>query len=182
MNDRGCWTLKEEIDTHVFDESLCEAIIATCNNQGIKSVVDIGCGNGAYTRRILSAGLYCDGFDGSPLTVEMTNFICSVRDFSQRQNIGKYGLVLSLEVGEHIPAEYEDIFIDNLTDAAMGLIILSWAVPGQGGTGHVNCQNNSYIIRQMAERGFFYDSLATQYLRHKATIPWFKNTILTFER
>jgi hypothetical protein len=29
MNDRGCWTLKEEIDTHVFDESLCEAIIAT---------------------------------------------------------------------------------------------------------------------------------------------------------
>jgi SAM-dependent methyltransferase len=182
MNERGCWTLKSETDTHVIDESLCDAIITVCENYGIKSIADIGCGNGSYTRRFLNAGFYCDGFDGSPLTEELTNAICRTMDFSAKQEIGQYGLVLSLEVGEHIPKEYEQVFLDNLVRAASETIILSWAVVGQGGDGHVNCQDNDYIIQQMNDRGFSFDPVTTEYLRDKAKISWFKNTILTFEK
>jgi hypothetical protein len=181
MDVRGNWTLKSEIDTHVFDESLCNAIVTVCDNRGIISVVDIGCGNGSYTEYILKNGIDCSGFDGSPLTPELSGYLCGVKDFSRPQNIGKYGLVLSLEVGEHIPKEYEQIFLDNLVNAAIGLIVLSWAVVGQGGDGHVNCQNNDYVIQQMEDRGFFYDLETTDYLRNKCSISWFKNTILAFE-
>lgn len=182
MDNRGCWTLKAETDTHVFDEALCNAVITVCRNQGIKSIVDIGCGNGSYVRYFNHNGFNCWGYDGSPMTKQLTKGLCARKDFSEKVDIGKFGLVLSLEVGEHIPKEYEDIFLDNLVNAAIGLIIISWAIEGQGGDGHVNCRNNDYVIQQMENRGFFYDPVTTQYLREKASINWFGNTILVFER
>ena len=139
MDVRGNWTTKEETDTHVFDRALCDAIIIVCENQGINSIIDIGCGNGAYTKHFLMNGFDCMGFDGSPMTKELTKGLCEVRDFSEPVYIGKFGLVLSLEVGEHIPAEFEQTFLDNLVDNSIDLIIMSRAVEGQGGTGHVNC-------------------------------------------
>jgi hypothetical protein len=181
MNERGCWTLKSETDTHVFDKSLCDAIITVCNNHGIRSIVDIGCGNGSYVNYLNDEGLNCWGYDGSPMTKELTDGQCKRKDFSEPVDIGKFGLVLSLEVGEHIPKEYEQIFLDNLVNAAIGLIIISWAVEGQGGDGHVNCRNNNYVIQQMENRGFYYDPLTTEYLRDKSVINWFKSTILAFE-
>jgi hypothetical protein len=182
MDLKGCWTTKQETDTHVFDQSLCDAIITICNNQNIKTVADIGCGDGSYTKHFIYNSIVCDGFDGSPLTTELTWGLCYIKDFSEPQNIGKYGLVLSLEVGEHIPAEYEQIFFDNLVNASIGLIILSWAVEGQGGDGHINCRDNDYIIQQMKDRGYDFDKDTTEYLKDKATVPWFKNTVLVFER
>ena len=41
--------------------------------------------------------------------------------------------VMSLEVGEHIPADYEAIFLDNLARHAKEGVLLSWARPNQGG-------------------------------------------------
>lgn len=178
MDLRGIWTIKQEYDTHVFDMNLCNAIISVCQNHNIKTIVDIGCGNGSYVKHFLDNKLDCDGFDGSHLTPDF----CYIQDFSKPQRIGKYGLVLSLEVGEHIPKQYEQIFLDNLVDASISLIILSWAVEGQGGDGHVNCKNNDYIIRQMNNRGYYYDVETTDFLRDKCTIPWFKYTLMTFER
>jgi hypothetical protein len=177
MNERGYWTLKEEYITHQFDESLCNAIITVCNNQNIKSIVDIGCGNGSYVQYFNDSGFNCWGYDGSPMTPDF----CKVQDFSDRVNIGKFGLVLSLEVGEHIPEDYEQIFLDNLVSASINLIIFSWAVEGQGGDGHVNCKNNDYVIRQMADRGYDFDKETTDFLRDKCSIPWFKYTLMTFE-
>lgn len=178
MDLKGCWTLKSEFDTHVFDQSLCDAIITVCQNQNIRSIADVGCGNGAYTKYFLDNDIDCDGFDGSPMTPDF----CYQVDFSVPQVIGKYGLVLSLEVGEHIPEKYEQIFLDNLVDASINLIILSWAIEGQGGDGHVNTRNNDYIIQQMANRGYDFNKETTEYLRDRCSISWFKQTLMTFER
>jgi len=177
MNDRGIWTLKEEIDTHVFDVSLCDQIILLFNG----SIVDIGCGDGSYTRHLIENGFDCVGYDGSPLTPELSSGLCGVKDFSEPVNIGRFDIVLSLEVGEHIPAPYEEIFIDNICKAAKQFIILSWAVPGQGGTGHVNCRGNDYIINKIQERGGTFDPVLTQKLRDSATLSWFKNTLIIFQ-
>ncbi|CAG5124210.1 unnamed protein product, partial [Candidula unifasciata] len=40
-----------------------------------------------------------------------------------------YDWVVSVEVGEHIPAKFEDIYLDNLARHAKEGIVLSWAVP-----------------------------------------------------
>ena len=70
-------------------------------------------------------------------------------------------------MGEHIPPEGEQAFMDNLVRLARpggGIIILTWAHPGQGGFHHVNCQEQSYIIEQMEKRGVKYDAGMTNAL------------------
>lgn len=178
IHERGYWTSEKETDTHEFDESLAKAMVHLFGFA--ESVVDIGCGNGEYTRHFINCGIRCKGFDGNPNTPLITNNICKVMDFSQPVDIGKFHLVLSLEVGEHIPAEYEQIFIDNLVKSSSGIIALSWAVEGQPGIGHVNCRNNDYIIKELEKRGFEYVANPSGYLRAKSTLPWFKNTLMVF--
>jgi SAM-dependent methyltransferase len=173
MNERGIWTTPEEIATHQFDKRLTDAII---NLFEINTAVDIGCGNGSYTKYLIEHGIKCRGFDGSPLTMPP----CEILDFSRIQNIGKYDLVLCLEVGEHIPVIYQDTFIDNVCNAAYKNIILSWAVEGQGGDGHVNCHDNYYVIGEFQRRGFLLDAYVTNLLRLEASISWFKQTVMAF--
>jgi SAM-dependent methyltransferase len=180
INERGIWLTKELTDTHVFDKALSDAIIRLFPD--VKTAVDIGCGNGTYTGNFINNGIDCIGFDGSPLTPDLTFRVCHIRDFSEPQNIGEYDLVLSLEVGEHIPREFEDVFLDNVCGAAKRFIVLSWAVVGQGGNGHLNERNNDYIIERIEGKGFWYLSKKTEYLREASEISYFKNTILVFAR
>lgn len=181
MNERGSWTTNDETNTHDWDKLLAGAIITICQNLQVKSIIDIGCGNGGYTMNFLKHGINCVGYDGSPLTPEITKSICQIKDFSEIVDLGKFDLVLSLEVGEHIPVKYEQIFIDNVCHAAKDLITISWGIEGQLGYGHVNCRNNDYVIAEFEKRNFIFDKETTDYLREKSTFHWFKNTILCFK-
>lgn len=179
IHPRGYWLTESETDTHLFDPVLCVAIAQWFTH--LKTIIDIGCGNGKYTAALKEAGYVCRGYDGSPLTMDITRGECGIMDFSKDVDLGRYDLVLSLEVGEHIPVEYEQIFIDNLCRHSKGSILISWAIEGQAGTGHVNCRNNDYIIAEMKERGFIYDEELSQYFRGNSYLPWFKNTLMYFE-
>jgi len=170
MTESGAWTTTEEWQTHVFDEPLSRFIATLFDGD----FVDIGCGNGSYVRYLEAKGHDCIGYDGSP----MTDY--RIADFSIPQDVGTYDNVLCLEVGEHIPEQYEQIFLNNVCLASKKYVILSWAIPGQGGTGHVNCRENYYIIGGMQKRGFLIDPVKTEILRYEASISWFKNTILIF--
>jgi hypothetical protein len=158
-----------------FDEALAEALqglLASC------SVVDLGCGQGRYVSSLRDRGIPCAGFDGNPLTTAD----CGQADLSVPQGLGLWDCVLSLEVGEHIPAEYEDVFLENLDRHNRRGIIMSWAIPGQGGHGHVNEQENNYIIEKVVALGYKYLPNTAQRLRSIATKRWFKNTIMVFEQ
>jgi len=178
ISETGCWLSEDLVNGHMFDEKLAKAITKECTLDAI--IVDIGCGNGAYVKYLLSKGFACVGLDGSPLTEKITNGLCCQRDFSEPIDIGVFDIVISLEVGEHIPAPYEQIFLDNLVRPNPELIILSWAVEGQAGQGHVNCRNNDYIIAEMDRRGYSYGRDASHNLRSVSRLPWFKNTIMVF--
>jgi hypothetical protein len=179
MNDRGIWTTPEEVATHEFDLPLCNKILELWSN--VASVADVGCGKGDYVKTLISKGLRCQGWDGNPMTSEISNGICRVKDFSQEQDIGFHDLVLSLEVGEHIPKQFEGQFITNLTKVSIKWIILSWAIPGQGGVGHCNEQSNMYIISEMETRKFRICPSLSLNLRASSTLPWFKNTLMVFK-
>lgn len=169
---------KEEVDIHTYDKILGQALVDMFK---VETAVDIGCGNGEYTRNFLNHGVLCVGYDGSPLTPEVSKGLCQVKDFSEPVDIGQFDLVLSLEVGEHIPRQYEQIFIDNLCKAAKKYICLSWGVEGQGGYGHVNCRNNDYIIKEMRHREFEMNVEMTRILRNRCSLPWFSYTVMVFE-
>ncbi|XP_042862656.1 uncharacterized protein LOC122247429 [Penaeus japonicus] len=95
------------------------------------------------------------GYDGALNIEDISGGFMHYADLSQPIHLGrKYDWVLSLEVAEHIPKKYEANFIENLIRHACKGIILSWAVPGQPGHHHVNCQPMSYVKKLFESRGF----------------------------
>ncbi len=183
----GIWTtntgpsskIANEPVLHKFDESLCQALIQFLTDQ--TDIVDFGCGNADYAKILSQQGKNVDAFDGNPHTPEMTNGFASVLDLSKEFDLKKkYECVISLEVGEHIPKEYEQIYLDNLDRHSSQCIILSWALPGQGGDGHVNEQPNEYIIEEMKKRGYNYSEFSSNAFRKIVNLWWFKKTIMVF--
>ncbi|XP_042858290.1 uncharacterized protein LOC122244448 [Penaeus japonicus] len=92
----------------------------------------------------------------------------------------RFDWVMSIEVGEHIPAKAEDVFMDNLVTHACKGVVLSWAVPGQGGHNHVNTRSNDYIKSKMADKGLVADEDSQNRIRQAVNISWFKDTIMVF--
>lgn len=183
IDEHGYYLGTEHSDQYYFDEPLARALIQFFKNEGAQSVVDFGCGNGDYVKALRSHQIYCEGYDGNPDTFFISGGAAHVADLSQPINLNKqFDWVLSLEVGEHLPKQFERIFIENLHAHNKKGIVLSWAVKGQGGHGHFNEQNNDYIKSVMAQYGYINDLATEMALRKRASIPWFKNTIMVFRK
>jgi len=187
INPRGYW---EEVspENHGHDAGLAYALEKFLRAEGARYVVDIGCGDGWYTTFLNGMAMVTDGFDGNPDTREFAGMFCDTLDFSKPVTFEQpYDWALSLEVGEHIPAEFEDIFITNVVNSCSKGVILSWSIPEYGGEGHVNPHTNEYIWFKLAEKGFEYDLASTELLRDSvAVFPtpcyWFRNTLMVFRR
>lgn len=181
INQKGFWENKTA-EGHHHDKRLALAIASMLKKNECKTLVDFGCGMGYYPEQFRLAGIYCQAYDGNPNTYALTLGTARTQDLSVEFDLGeKFDCVLSLEVGEHIPAEFESIYLDNIAKHAKGMIILSWAVPGQAGDGHVNCQYNSHIIDEMHQRAYTLDEVATKALRNASSLWWFKNTLMVFK-
>ena len=117
-----------------------------------KKVASFGDGPGVYRELLLEYGevaIY-DSYDGAPYSEETTDYYVNFLDLSVPiYHLNQYDWVISLEVGEHIPAEFEHIYIDNLVRHANEGIILSWAKIGQGGHSHINNRNFEYVKQKM---------------------------------
>ena len=112
------------------------------------SVIDFGCGIGAYLESALKNGISkIEGYDigGEHVKkftpIEIQEFI----EYADCTNIlytDKYECVISLETAEHIEPSGTDNFVLNIVNSVdkHGVILFSAAPPGQGGTGHINCQ------------------------------------------
>lgn len=178
IHERGYWIDAGE-GHYDFEESL--AIELTGLFAG-RSVCDLGCGNGSYVKLLRSFGIVCDGFDGTPKVRDYGPFLY-VADLSTPVNLGRYDWVLSLEVGEHIPAIYESVFLDNIHRHNSVGVVMSWAVPGQGGQGHVNERPNHYIAQKMASLGYWRDVQSENILRMVSTkFSYFKDTLMVYRR
>ena len=109
-----------------------------------RSVVDVGCGRGVWLRVFQEngaeeiLGLDGDYVDRSKLAISNSSFRSRdlVRDFSVPRD---YDLAVCLEVGEHLPASVAGRLVKMLTELAP-VVLFSAAIPGQGGTRHINEQ------------------------------------------
>ena len=162
---------------HAFCKDLNKFL---CNSLKNKTIMDLGCGDASYLSHLKEVCPVVQGYDGNPHTEELTKGLGKVSDLSQIQDLGEYDWVLSFEAGEHIPKQFEDNFITNLTKHAREGVILSWAIEGQPGEGHINCQNNDYIIYQMYKKGFICDYIKTNEAREATPLWWFQNNLLVF--
>jgi 2-polyprenyl-3-methyl-5-hydroxy-6-metoxy-1,4-benzoquinol methylase len=113
-----------------------------------RTVVDVGCGRGAWLRAFQECGVeHIQGLDGDYVDREMLLIApqsFTPYDLSRLKKIdGHFDLAICLEVLEHLSPESGCNVVDALTGAA-SVVLFSAAIPGQGGTGHVNEQWPSY--------------------------------------
>lgn len=155
----------------------CAGIVAgrLCKLMRIRSVIDIGCGNGAWLAAFIKAGV-ADvlGVDGpyvehSILQIDPGRYIGM--DLRKRTPLNRTAdLVLCLEVAHYLPHADSRSFVEYL--AALGpCVLFSSAVPGQPGRNHVNPQWHDYWHARFAARGYAaYDFIRPE-LWHNETVP-----------
>lgn len=109
-----------------------------------RTVIDVGCGEGWWGATFAALGAEVDGVDGAYVGAKAPGITFIPADLAHPLDIdGSYDLAISLEVAEHLPPERAASFVDDLCSLAP-VVVFSAAVPGQGGTGHLNEQWPAY--------------------------------------
>lgn len=152
------------------------------------SVLDLGCGRGAWLAAASACGArVLEGRDGpwvdpvSMLLPEIKFRSCNME--SEIVVDGRFDLAMSVEVAEHLPAGRAVSFVDVLCRAS-DIVLFGAAIPGQGGTGHVNEQWQSRWIALFADRGYECFDLIRAQLWHDERVDWWyrQNTFLFVKR
>lgn len=180
----GIWNQQEADTGHIFSYKLAKWIAGYFPKD--EPVFDLGCGKGTYLSYLNDVGFSdLTGVEGTALSdFEHSNI--KVKDLARPVNLGKQGNVICLEVAEHIPAQFEADVIDNMVRhiGEGQRLVMSWAIPGQDGHGHVNCRDNIWVVDQFYRRGLRLQLEETMQARAitENHCSWFKNTILVFRR
>jgi len=183
INEHGYWDGEFAVDHHAYDAPLSDALVEFLKKENVSNIADLGCGLAQYVSNFANNGINATGFDGNPKTPELTNGLASVLDLAVPFTFETpYEWIMSIEVGEHLPAHYEDVYIHNLHNNNQKGIIMSWALEGQGGLGHFNERNNHYIKNKIMALGYTNDMEAETFLREASSLWWFKNTLMVFRK
>jgi SAM-dependent methyltransferase len=149
------------------------------------SVIDVGCGTGAWLSVFQELGiediLGIDGgyVDKNSLRIAQNKF--RAHDLTRPLKIErKFDLVVSLEVAEHISSRYAKKFIESLTSLG-SVVMFSAAIPYQGGTNHINEQWQDYWEKIFYKNGFE----AIDYVRklvwdNPKVGPWFAQNMIIY--
>jgi SAM-dependent methyltransferase len=123
----------------------------------VRSVVDFGCGQGAWLSVWRDAGASVVGVDGPYVDrgrLLIDGDLFQPADLAEPIDLGRrFDLVQSLEVAEHLPATKAEQFVATLT-AHGPWVLFSAAVPGQGGENHINEQPLDYWRGMFRGRGY----------------------------
>ena len=150
-----------------------------------KSVVDIGCGVGTWLRAARELGIETlDGYDGD--YVDRSRLHIPAERFHAIDLAGevglqrRYDLAMSLEVAEHLPRHRAEPFVRLLTGASP-VVLFSAAIPGQGGTDHVNEQWPDQWRARFAAHGYRCLDLVRPSIWGNPQVPfWYQQNVLVF--
>jgi SAM-dependent methyltransferase len=173
----------EELDAAVGASAKVIVPIVCSLLGGPTSVLDIGCGRGTWLRVFQDHGVGdIFGVDGphvlSALEIPPSKF--RAQDLTAPLDIGRrFDLVVSLEVGEHLPPGFADAFVASLV-AHGSAVLFSAAIPFQGGPGHVNEAWQSSWATRFAAHGYApIDEIRPAVWNHDDVAFWYaQNTIL----
>jgi SAM-dependent methyltransferase len=150
---------------------------------GARSVVDFGCGLGAWLSVWKASGAAVHGVDGpyvnqDRLLIDKAEF--EPLDLVAPIDLGRrFDLVQSLETAEHLAAARAAGFVANLV-AHADKVLFSAAVPGQGGEHHVNEQPLEYWRGLFRAHGYAAVDIVRPSLRDDPEVQaWYRcNSIL----
>lgn len=176
---------KYELPVHHLapDPGLVEFLV---NLSRGNSILDLGAGVGQYGRHILQQvrGATYTAFDGAVGVQAFSKGLVAhakLHEFHPSL-LPVMDWVVSLEVGEHIPFQFEHEYVSNLHEHNRKGILLSWAGLGQFGHGHVNNHSPSYIVSLFSAWGYRLDRATTWSLRKSTHHAWFRTGTYVFDR
>jgi len=150
---------------------------------GIKSMLDVGCGEGHAVLYFHKLGVWAHGIDGLQANVRRAVAPIAQHDILSAPYVMPVDLVWSCEVAEHILPEKVNYYVDTLVNGRV--IAMTHAVPGQGGYHHVNCQPREYWIDLIKRRGYSLSEdldILLDVSRKDHTWNYFSKTGLVFLR
>ncbi|XGV98057.1 MAG: methyltransferase domain-containing protein [Leptolyngbya sp. BL-A-14] len=150
-----------------------------------KSVVDVGCGVGAWLSVFRECGIQdyfgVDGeyVDRKQLKIPLDHFLA--QDLAQPLKLDRrFDLAMSLEVAEHLPAESASAFVGSLVSLS-DVVLFSAAIPFQGGTGHINEQWRGYWVQLFQQYNYVpIDCLRYRLWGKEKIEPWYVQNSLLF--
>jgi SAM-dependent methyltransferase len=157
-----------------------------------QSVIDIGCANGLWLEAFAKRGVRVRGVDGPWVPQDALHIASS--DF-RTINLAeaplpyrlaepgeRFDLLVSFELLEHLPAARAEAMMDAMCGLADTLLV-SVAVPHQGGTGHINEQWPEFWVERFAARGFVaYDFLRLALWNDERIAPWYRQNVIGYFR
>ena len=152
-----------------------------------KSVIDVGCGVGTWLSVFQAHGVEdVWGIDGDYVdknTLEIPKEKFLTIDLKSPFKLNRqFDLVVSLEVGEHLPQECAETFVESLTQLAP-VILFSAAIPFQGGTDHVNEQWQDYWVKNFQNKGYVsIDCIRNRVWENERVEFWYAQNMLVFAK
>jgi SAM-dependent methyltransferase len=154
---------------------------------GCRSVLDVGCGTGAWLSVYRDCGVTdATGIDGTyvdrrRLMIPDESF--RAIDLSHEVDLNRtFDLVQSLEVAEHLPREASRSLVSMLTRHG-SVILFSAAVPGQGGEHHTNERPAEFWRKLFADFGYAaYDFVRPRVRERQGVEPWYAYNSMLYVR
>lgn len=158
--------------------------------RGDERVLDVGCGEGWWADGFARFGCTVIGVDTGQTPHRPDSFTFVEHDLAlpfefsdPSSESGKpFDLVVSLEVAEHLHPSRAAGFIQELCNQA-DTVLFSAAIPGQGGTGHLNEQWPDYWANLFHEYGFAVSGAMRWHLwGHDDIENWYQQNMLVAMR
>lgn len=123
-----------------------------------ESVVDIGCGRGAWLATCRDFGVKrVVGIDGDWNSQEaMIDPSIEFHSANLEKKLtltGPFDLAISLEVAEHLQPESSDAFVESLSSLS-DVVLFGAAFSGQPGVNHINTRHHSFWAKKFFSRGY----------------------------
>lgn len=152
-----------------------------------KSVLDVGCGRGAWLKASRELGA-CRllGFDGEWNTQSlMIDDAIEFRSIDLNKPFSvsdRVDLAISVEVAEHLEPRVAPQFIRCLAESS-DVILFSAAFPNQGGTNHLNEQQHSYWAKLFAAHDLYpFDLFRPVFWGNEDVEYWYRQNVFLYVR
>lgn len=144
-------------------------------------VIDVGCGEGWWAQAFADLGAEVIGIDGAYVETSPLGdrFIRHDLNTALPEHLaGRFDLAVSLEVAEHLDPARARSFVADLC-ALAPIVLFSAAIPGQGGTGHVNEQWPAYWVELFTEHEFMVSgALRWQIWNDDRVENWYRQNLM----
>ena len=150
-----------------------------------ESVIDVGCATGTWLEVCVEMGvsdvLGLDWHDGTQLRIAPECYRMIKLDCTPLSDVvgRRFGLAICLEVAEHLEESRGRTLVGELT-ATAPVVLFSAAIPGQGGTNHVNEQWQSYWANEFAARGYEFIDIRPLYWENSRVSRWYRQNIVLY--